>query len=57
MQEELYDHRDEKLTDFTHRELENLSRNLTFSRVIRHMRGRLLRFLKEKVVFYGPYPF
>eukprot|EP01042_Synura_sphagnicola_P001673 gene1673-1958_t len=32
-QEELYDHRDEKLADFTHRELENLSRNLTFSRL------------------------
>jgi hypothetical protein len=44
--EELYDHRFEKLGDFTHRETMNVISNSEFESVIVGLREKLLTFLK-----------
>jgi hypothetical protein len=47
--EELYDHRFEKLGDFTHRETMNVISNSEFESVIVGLREKLLTFLKSEI--------
>lgn len=50
--EELYDHRNETLADFTHRELSNLSIRPAYSGVIQRLRQLLIKFVKLNVPFH-----
>ena len=49
--EELYDHRDEKLQDYTHQELENLAYDEDHRNIVTELRGTLYDFLKSEVDF------
>lgn len=53
--EELYDHRGEVLSNFTHLELVNLIGRVEFGSVAANMRQMALQFLQREVVFHGPY--
>ncbi len=49
--EELYDHKNETLKDFTHREVFNLAVRPSYQVTIQSLRQKLVTFIKEKVVF------
>ena len=53
--EELYDHRDETLQNFTHLELVNLVQRPEFREVAKKLRGKAFQFLRDEVKFRGPY--
>lgn len=53
--EELYDHRGEVLSNFTHLELVNLIGRQDAVPIARKMRQMALQFLQQEVVFHGPY--
>jgi hypothetical protein len=53
-QEELYDHFREIPSDFNHKETVNLADNPLYADVKLSLRTRLLRFLKEEVIYLGP---
>lgn len=54
--EELYDHRGEVLSNFTHLELVNLiGRTDQYGTIAAHMRQMAIQFLQKEVVFHGPY--
>ena len=53
--EELYDHQNETLYNFTHLELTNLIRWPAYRKVAKKMKGDALWFLKTRVNFRGPY--
>jgi hypothetical protein len=58
--EELYDHRGEVLSNFTHLELANLlvtgRQQESVGLIAAKMRQMALQFLQQEVVFHGPYP-
>ena len=49
--EELYDHKNEKLEDFTHREIVNLITNPDCKKTADKLREKLITFLKEEIVY------
>lgn len=53
--EELYDHRGEVLSNFTHLELVNLIGRPDTTMIAAKMREMALQFLQKEVVFHGPY--
>jgi hypothetical protein len=53
--EELYDHRGEGLSNFTHLELVNLIGRQDTALIAGKMRQMALQFLQQEVVFHGPY--
>eukprot|EP01041_Mallomonas_annulata_P003872 gene3872-7730_t len=52
--EELYDHRGELLSDFTHLEVVDLARSRRYRKVVRNHRKVLLYYLSKNIVFHGP---
>lgn len=44
-EEELYDHKNETLNDFTHRELQNLAYRSVYATVVHHFRQKLAQFI------------
>ncbi len=53
--EELYDHRGETLSNFTHLELVNVIGRTDYGVVAANMRQMASQFLQQEVVFHGPY--
>jgi hypothetical protein len=53
--EELYDHRNEKPSDFTHLEIVNLVKKGGFESVIKKYREKLLHFIRTEIKFRGPF--
>lgn len=53
-QEELYDHRDEKPTDFTHREIFNLADDPKFKSLKDGFRDKLISLIQNEFIFLGP---
>lgn len=53
--EELYDHRGEVLSNFTHLELVNLIGRQDTTVIAAKMREMALQFLQNEVIFHGPY--
>jgi hypothetical protein len=53
-EEELYDHFREIPSDFTHKEIVNLAHNPLYADVKTSLRSRLLRFIKEELIYLGP---
>jgi hypothetical protein len=49
----LYDHRGEKLEDFTHLETANLARRPGFEQTLVALRMKLSQFIKTNIVFRG----
>jgi hypothetical protein len=49
--EELYDHKNETLRDFTHRETFNLAVRPSYTVTIQQLRHKLVNFIKDKVSF------
>jgi hypothetical protein len=52
---QLYDHRGETLTDFTHLETINIVFKPGFDAVVKALRQQLIHFIKTKIVFRGPF--
>ena len=52
---QLYDHRNESLSDFTHREIENVAYQPAFGATLLSLKYQLLHFLEKDVVFRGPF--
>lgn len=50
-EEELYDHKNESLADFTHRETFNLAVRSQYNSTIQTLRTKLVNFIETKVVF------
>jgi hypothetical protein len=50
-EEELYDHKNETLKDFTHREIYNLAVRPVYGPIMDNLRAKLVKFIKEKVKF------
>lgn len=53
--QQLYDHRNEKLSDFTHREIDNLVYKNEFFPTVSLLKNQLTQFLRDEVVFRGPF--
>jgi hypothetical protein len=53
LDEELYDHRNELLSDFTHRETFNLARKSGSESILLNLRYQLIDFLRNNVVYRG----
>ena len=53
-QEELYDHRNERPEDFTHREVVNLSNDPNFKILKDELRDKLVALIQNEFVFLGP---
>lgn len=51
MDEELYDHRGESLSEFGHKELENVAKNQEYQMVLTNLRDQLISFLKKEIVY------
>ncbi len=54
IQEELYDHRNEKPEDFTHREVDNISNDPKFIALKDGFREKLITLIQNEFVFLGP---
>lgn len=50
-QQELYDHKNETLSDFTHREVSNLAFRSTYAVTVNNLRRKLIDFIKSRIVF------
>jgi hypothetical protein len=50
-QQELYDHKNETLADFTHREIINLAYKASYAVTVNQLRAKLIQFIKDKIVF------
>ena len=50
-EEELFDHKNESLADFTHRETFNLAVRPSYNSTLEKLRQKLVHFIKTKVVF------
>eukprot|EP00601_Ochromonadales_sp_CCMP2298_P013000 CAMPEP_0173268066 /NCGR_PEP_ID=MMETSP1142-20121109/30119_1 /TAXON_ID=483371 /ORGANISM="non described non described, Strain CCMP2298" /LENGTH=674 /DNA_ID=CAMNT_0014204265 /DNA_START=104 /DNA_END=2128 /DNA_ORIENTATION=- len=55
-EEELFDHKNESLSDFTHRETVNLAYKPSYAGVVRHYRAKMANFLLT-VAFRNPSPY
>jgi hypothetical protein len=53
-EEELFDHRNETLADFTHRETYNLARKSSYAPIVARLRTQLVQFIARKIVFRIP---
>ena len=51
-QQELFDHKNETLQDFTHRETLNLANKPAYSIVVSTLRNKLIHFIKSEAVFH-----
>ena len=51
-QQELYDHKNETLRDFTHRETVNLAYKVAYSAIVSHLRQKIIRFIQSEAVFH-----
>jgi hypothetical protein len=51
-QQELFDHKNETLADFTHRELNNLAYKPSYASIVMHMRSKIIRFIQREVIFH-----
>jgi hypothetical protein len=54
--EELYDHRNEVLSNFTYLEYHNLINRPQFTTVAANMKQWALHYLQTNVLYMGPYP-
>ena len=54
-EEEFYDHRNETLADFTHREYTNLVYKKSIQPILRKARDQLISFIKSNMLFRGPF--
>jgi hypothetical protein len=50
-QQELYDHKMETLSDFTHRETSNLAYRPSYAMVVESLRSKLVNFISKEFVF------
>lgn len=50
-EQELFDHKNETLADFTHREITNLAYRPLYATTISTLRAKLVKFIKDKVKF------
>lgn len=50
-EEELYDHKNETLQDFTHREIYNLGVKASYGPIMDNLRAKLVKFIRESVKF------
>jgi hypothetical protein len=50
-EEELYDHKNETLADFTHRETSNLAVRPVYSYLVQNLRTKLVTFIRNNIVF------
>lgn len=50
-EEELYDHKNETLADFTHRETYNLAVRTVYAPVIENLRNKLIHYIKDHIKF------
>lgn len=55
LEEDLFDHRNETLKDFTHQETSNIARRVENQVVLLQLRDKLLKFLKSEVNYRGPF--
>jgi len=53
--EELYDHRGEMLSNFTHMELVNVVKHPDYLTIAQNLKAKALHFIQHEVVFHGPY--
>ena len=51
-QQELYDHKNETLADFTHREIVNLAYKSSYAVTVSQLRAKLIQFIKDKIVYH-----
>ena len=51
-QQELYDHKNETLQDFTHRETVNLAYKVAYSGIVSQLRQKIIRFIQSEAVFH-----
>ena len=54
-EEEFYDHRNETLEDFTHREYSNLVFKPSLKPIVKRAREQLTSFIRTEVIFRGPF--
>jgi hypothetical protein len=50
-QQELYDHKNETLADFNHREVTNLAFRSAYGVTVNNLRRKLIDFIRTKIVF------
>lgn len=50
-QQELYDHKNETLADFTHREIVNLAFKPAYAVTVNQLKAKLIHFIKNNIVF------
>lgn len=50
--EELYDHKNESLGEFTHRETVNLSQKPMYKKIIEKLKGQLVAYITNEVIFH-----
>ena len=50
-QQELYDHKNETLNDFTHRELINLAFRSSYIVIVKQLKAKLINFIKNNIIF------
>ena len=53
-QEELYNHQDEKPSDFTHREIVNVAMHPEYLKIKHELKDRLTKKIREDFIFLGP---
>jgi hypothetical protein len=51
--QELYDHKNETLADFTHRETFNLAIRPAYTNVVNGLREKLIKYIQENIIFEG----
>jgi hypothetical protein len=55
LEEDLFDHRNETLADFTHQETSSIAKRPGFETIVLELREKLVNFLKNEVVYRGPF--
>jgi hypothetical protein len=53
LEEDLFDHRNETLADFTHQETSNIAKRPGNDQIVQAFREKLMKFLKTEVVYRG----
>mmetsp|Transcript_22497 Transcript_22497/g.32337 ORF Transcript_22497/g.32337 Transcript_22497/m.32337 type:complete len:601 (-) Transcript_22497:131-1933(-) len=51
-QQELYDHKNETLADFTHRELVNLAYKPSYAAIVKQLKAKIVHFIQSEAVFH-----
>lgn len=52
-QQELYDHKNETLQDFTHRETVNLAYKLAYVNIVSFLKEKIIRFIRREAIFHS----